>query len=48
MPIASRVIVVDSPGLLQLNVGAFPFRNLTRPLWPHDDVVPSMQPMEHR
>jgi microcystin degradation protein MlrC len=48
MPIASRVIVVDSPGLLQLNVGAFPFRNLTRPLWPHDDVVPTMQPMEHR
>ncbi|MDQ2683634.1 MAG: MlrC C-terminal domain-containing protein, partial [Chloroflexota bacterium] len=41
-PLASRVIVVDSPGLLQLNVGAFPFRNIERPLWPHDQGVPRM------
>jgi microcystin degradation protein MlrC len=42
MPIASRIIVVDTPGLLQLNVGAFPFRHITRPLWPHDDGTPAM------
>ena len=48
MPIASRIIVVNSPGLLQLDVAAFPFRHITRPLWPHDDVVPEMRPMQHR
>ncbi len=48
MPIAKRVIVVDSPGILQLDVSAFPFRHLTRPLWPHDKVTPTMRPMAHR
>jgi microcystin degradation protein MlrC len=42
MPIASRIIVVDTPGLLQLNVGAFPFKHITRPLWPHDEGRPAM------
>ena len=48
MPIASRIIVVDSPGLLQLDVSAFPFRHISRPLWPHDDVRPVAKPMRHR
>jgi microcystin degradation protein MlrC len=41
-PIASRIIVVDTPGLLQLDVTAFPFRHITRPLWPHDRDEPRM------
>jgi microcystin degradation protein MlrC len=42
MPIASRIIVVNTPGLLQLDVSAFPFQNITRPLWPHDQDEPRM------
>lgn len=42
MPIASRIIVVDTPGLLQLNVAAFPFQHIARPLWPHDPDWPTM------
>jgi microcystin degradation protein MlrC len=41
-PIASRIIVVDTPGLLQLDVTAFPFRHIRRPLWPHDRDEPRM------
>jgi microcystin degradation protein MlrC len=41
-PIASRIILVNTPGLLQLDVSAFPFRHITRPLWPHDQVEPRM------
>ena len=44
-PIASRIIVVDTPGLLQLNVAAFPFEQTTRPLWPHDTGMPAMTRM---
>lgn len=44
-PIASRIIVVDTPGLLQLNVSAFPFRHITRPLWPHDAGPPALTRM---
>jgi microcystin degradation protein MlrC len=42
MPIASRIILVNTPGLLQLDVSAFPFRQITRPLWPHDQDEPRM------
>jgi microcystin degradation protein MlrC len=41
-PIASRIIVVDTPGLLRLDITAFPFRHITRPLWPHDRAEPRM------
>ena len=44
-PLASRIIVVDTPGLLQLNVAAFPFKHITRPLWPHDIGTPAMTRM---
>jgi microcystin degradation protein MlrC len=45
-PIAARIILVNTPGLLQLDVSAFPFRHITRPLWPHDQVEPRMIPMQ--
>jgi microcystin degradation protein MlrC len=42
MPIAADIFLVDTPGLLQLDVSAFPFRHITRPLWPHDPDEPRM------
>ena len=45
-PIATRIILVNTPGLLQLDVSAFPFRHITRPLWPHDQVEPRMIQMQ--
>jgi microcystin degradation protein MlrC len=41
-PIAARIILVNTPGLLQLDVSAFPFEHITRPLWPHDQDEPRM------
>jgi microcystin degradation protein MlrC len=41
-PIAGRIIEVNSPGLLQVDVSAFPFQHIIRPLWPHDDAQPRM------
>ncbi len=40
MPIASRIILVNTPGLLQLDVSAFPFEHIHRPMWPHDADEP--------
>lgn len=42
MPIASRIILVNTPGLLQLDATAFPFQHIKRPLWPHEQDEPRM------
>ena len=47
MPIAADIVLVDTPGLLQLDVTAFPFRHISRPLWPHDQVEPRMIRMNY-
>lgn len=38
MPIASRVIEVDTPGLTSINFHRFPYQQLPRPIWPLDDL----------
>jgi microcystin degradation protein MlrC len=35
-PVAARIITADSPGLTTLDLTAFPYRRLTRPVWPLD------------
>ncbi len=39
MPIAKRVIEMDTAGLCTPNLGRFPYQNLTRPIFPLDDTV---------
>lgn len=36
-PVAARIITADAPGLTTLNLASFPYRRLTRPVWPLDD-----------
>lgn len=38
MPIASRILEVDTPGLTSLNYTRFPYQRLTRPIWPMDEI----------
>lgn len=38
MPIASRILEVDTPGLTSLDYTRFPYQRLTRPIWPMDDL----------
>ncbi len=38
MPIASRILEVDTPGLTSLDYTRFPYQRLTRPIWPMDDI----------
>jgi microcystin degradation protein MlrC len=35
-PLAARIITADSPGLTTLDLTTFPYRRLTRPVWPLD------------
>jgi len=35
--IAARTIYVDTPGALSMNLGALPYRRVTRPKWPLDE-----------
>jgi microcystin degradation protein MlrC len=35
-PIAARIITADSPGLTTLDLTTFPYRRITRPVWPLD------------
>jgi len=35
-PIASRVMLVEGPGITGADLSRFPFRHLTRPIWPLD------------
>jgi microcystin degradation protein MlrC len=37
--IAQKVLYSDAPGTTSLNVANRPYRNLSRPIWPLDDVV---------
>jgi microcystin degradation protein MlrC len=39
MPIAKRVIEMDTAGLCTPNLARFPYQNLTRPIFPLDDPV---------
>ena len=36
-PVAARIITADSPGLTTLDLTTFPYRRLTRPVWPLDE-----------
>jgi microcystin degradation protein MlrC len=36
-PIASEIIEVDTPGLCSADLGRFPYRRLTRPIFPLDE-----------
>lgn len=38
MPIASRILEVDTPGLTSLDYTRFPYERLPRPIWPMDDI----------
>ncbi len=38
MPIASRILEVDTPGLTSLDYTRFPYQRLTRPIWPLDEI----------
>lgn len=38
MPIASRILEVDTPGLTSLDYTRFPYQRLTRPIWPMDEI----------
>ena len=42
LKIASRLIIVNTPGLSQLDFAALPFEHLDRPVWPHDTNEPRM------
>jgi microcystin degradation protein MlrC len=35
-PIAAKIIEVDTPGLLSVDLGRFDYRRLDRPIWPLD------------
>jgi microcystin degradation protein MlrC len=38
MPIATRILEVDTPGLTSLDYSRFPYERLKRPIWPMDDI----------
>lgn len=38
MPIASKILEVDTPGLTSLDYTRFPYQRLPRPIWPMDDI----------
>jgi len=38
LPIAAGVIELDTPGLCSANLGRFPYRHLSRPIFPLDEV----------
>jgi microcystin degradation protein MlrC len=38
MPIASRIIEVDTPGLTSIDFTRFPYERLRRPIWPLDEM----------
>lgn len=38
MPIASRILEVDTPGLTSLDYSRFPYERLPRPIWPMDEI----------
>lgn len=38
MPIAARILEVDTPGLTSLDYSRFPYERLPRPIWPLDDI----------
>ena len=38
MPIASRIIEVDTPGLTSIDFNRFPYTQLPRPIWPLDAI----------
>jgi microcystin degradation protein MlrC len=38
MPIASRILEVDTPGLTSLDYSRFPYGRLPRPIWPMDEI----------
>ncbi|MGD9712495.1 MAG: M81 family metallopeptidase [Thermomicrobiales bacterium] len=38
MPIASRIIEVDTPGLTSIDFSRFPYTQLPRPIWPLDSI----------
>jgi microcystin degradation protein MlrC len=35
-PIAKRIIEVDTPGLLSIDLDGFDFQRIPRPMWPLD------------
>ncbi len=35
-PLAAHILTADSPGLTTLNLASFPYRRVTRPVWPLD------------
>ena len=37
-PIARRIIEVDTPGLTSIDFSRFPYRKLSRPIWPLDPI----------
>ncbi len=38
MPIASRIMEVDTPGLTSIDFSRFPYSRLSRPIWPLDNL----------
>jgi len=38
MPIAAKILEVDTPGLTSLDYSRFPYERLPRPIWPMDDI----------
>ncbi|MEZ4498818.1 MAG: M81 family metallopeptidase [Thermomicrobiales bacterium] len=42
MPIAKRIIEVDTPGLTSVDFARFPYAQLNRPIWPLDAIPDSM------
>ncbi len=38
MPIAASIIEVDTPGLTSVDFTRFPYRQLSRPIWPLDEI----------
>ena len=37
-PIAAKVMYCDGGGPSPLDARKYPFRNITRPMWPHDEL----------
>ncbi len=38
MPLAAKILEVDTPGLTSLDYSHFPYQRLPRPIWPMDDI----------
>lgn len=38
MPIAAKILEVDTPGLTSLDYSRFPYERISRPIWPMDDI----------